>query len=275
MQRRDFVGVLGAAGLSARFGGARLAPVRPIGLQLYTVRTLMPTDFEGTLARIAQIGYTEVEFAGYFDHTPQQVREILRRHHLSAPGAHIGIEPLEGDWARAVADARTIGHKYLIVASIDDSRRRTVDDWRRIGDLFNRAGEASAREGVTLAYHNHEYEFRPVEGRLPLEVLLESTDPRWLKIEMDLYWIRKGGQDALAWFQRWPGRFPLVHVKDMTAEGRMVDVGAGAIDWAAIFAHRRQAGIQHYLVEHDMDEPGGDPIATITNSYRYLSRLDV
>jgi sugar phosphate isomerase/epimerase len=273
VDRREFVYGLGAAAASLRpsaFSLERSARISRIGVQLYTVRDRMRADFEGTLAQVAAIGFKEVEFAGYFTRTPGQVRDVLRRHHLSAPATHIGIEPLEGDWAKTLDDARVMGHRYLVVASTPSERQRTLDDWRRVGEVFNRAGEQARRAGLTLAYHNHDVEFVRLEDRLPFDVLLESTDPRYLKIEMDLFWIRKGGQDPLGYFQRWPGRFPLVHVKDMTIDGRMVDVGAGAMDWRAIFAHRRQAGIQHFFVEHD--EPA-DAMASVAASYRYLNGL--
>jgi len=272
VNRREFVATLGAVAAiqPSAFSFEPPARIQRIGLQLYTVRDLMRADLEGTLARVAAIGYKEVEFAGYFGRTPQQVRTVLSRNHLTAPAAHIGIEPLRGDWAKALADARAVGHQYLVVASTPQEDQRSLDAWRRVGELFNRAGEQALGAGITLGYHNHDFEFNRLEGQLPFDVLLESTDPRYLKIEMDLFWIRKGGQDPLAYFQRWPGRFPMVHVKDMAADGRMVDVGAGATDWREIFRHRQQAGIEHYFVEHD--EPG-DAIASVTASYRYLNAL--
>jgi sugar phosphate isomerase/epimerase len=252
------------------FSFRRSARIARIGVQLYTVRGLMQRDFEGTLARVAQIGFREVEFAGYFGRTPAQVLALLRRNRLTAPASHIDINLLSGDWAKSLEDARVIGHRYVVVAWTPQERRRTLDDWRRIAELFNRAGEQASRSGLGFAYHNHDFEFVPLENQLPFDVLLEATDPNYVKIEMDLFWIRKGGHEPLGYFQRWPGRFPMVHVKDMTADGRMVDVGAGAVDWRAIFAHRRQAGIEHYFVEHD--EPA-DPMASIAASYRYLDGL--
>ena len=282
MDRRAALQTLGGvllAGCSRQRGGPPggsaangTASLGNIGVQLYTVRELMRRDFEGTLSQVAQIGFREVEFAGYFGRTPQQVRLVLDRAGLTAPGSHIDINLLERDWQRTIADARVMGHRYLIVAWTPAERRRTLDDWRRIGELFTRAGEAAQREGVTFAYHNHDFEFAPLEGRLPFDVLLESSDPRYVKIEMDLFWIRKGGQDPLAYFERWPGRFPCVHVKDMAAGGQMVDVGAGVIDWRGLLSRRRQAGIEHYFVEHD--EPA-EPMASIRAGYEYLHRLNL
>lgn len=274
--RREFLGAVGAATLGSDRLFSRLPPAASrlgsLGVQLYTVRGLMQSDFEGTLRRVAGIGYRQVEFAGYFNHDPHAVKGILDGLRLAAPSSHIPIEMLESGWERMLEDARTMGHRYLVVAWTPAERRRTLDDWRRIGDLFTRAGRAARAAGIQFAYHNHDYEFVPLEGRLPFDVLLQASDPDLVKIEMDLFWIRKGGQDPLEYFRRWPGRFPLVHVKDMTADGHMADVGSGAIDWRAIFAHREQAGIQHYFVEHD--EPA-DPIASIRASFNYLNRLDV
>ena len=281
--RRDFVTAVGAAalhadGLHERYHSPLPTPstvgnLGPLGVQLYTLRGEMRRDFEGTLARVAQIGYREVEFAGYFNRTPSRIRAMLDANHLVAPGAHVGLETLEGDaGARTIESAQQIGHQYLLVAWTPVEWRRTLDDWRRMAERFNSVGERTRAAGIQFAYHNHDFEFRELEGRVPFEVLCEATDPHLVQIEMDLFWIVHGGGDPLAFFQRWPGRVPMVHVKDRTADGRMVDVGAGAIDWRRIFAQRRQAGIRHYFVEHD--EPP-DPWASIQASYTYLSRLSV
>ncbi len=275
--RRSFLQALGAAGFAASLPGtlgARL-PARDrlgaIGVQLYSVRDLMQQDFEGTLARVAEIGYRQVEFAGYFGRSPVEVRAILDRHGLTAPSSHLAIETLEQGWDEALEAARTIGHRYLVVAWVPQERRPTLAGWREVAGLFNRAGARAHEAGIGFAFHNHDYEFVPLEGKLPYDVLLEATDPATVRMEMDLYWITKGGGDPLAYFARYPGRFPMVHVKDMAPDQSMVDVGAGTIDWAKIFRHHRQAGIEYYFVEHD--EPK-DPFASIAASYRYLRHLD-
>jgi sugar phosphate isomerase/epimerase len=138
--------------------------------------------------------------------------------------------------------------------------------------LLNRAGEAAARAGIHFAYHNHDFEFIALDGRLPYDVLLQATAPRHVTFELDLYWITRGGQDPLAYFARWPGRFRLVHVKDSDGppDHRMADVGSGTIDWGRIFAHGKQAGIEHFFVERD-DAP--EPLASIAASYAYLHKL--
>jgi sugar phosphate isomerase/epimerase len=283
MPRREFVELLaaGAAGLSARPSAILPRPSRldRIGLQLYTVRDLLKQDFEGTLARVAEIGYLEVEFAGYFDHTPEQIRAALDRHHLNAPSAHVPFEAIEHGWDATLHTASLVGHQYLVCAWIPEERRHTVDDWHAIADQLNRAAAACRDAGLRFAYHNHSYEFVPLDGRLPYDILLEHTDPALVRLELDLFWITFGGGDPLAYFTRYPGRFPLVHVKDMTPkpapdvapERVMMDVGRGSIDWRRIFARARQAGIEHYFVEHDQP---ADPFASIRASYDYLHALE-
>ena len=277
--RRDFIETLGAAAL-----GHALQPRAPtpepraplhrltrIGLQLYTVRRAMQADVEATLARVAATGYTEVEFAGYFGKSPGEVGAILDRHGLAAPAAHVSMAA--DQWRAALDAARVIGHRYLVVAWIPAEQRQTLDAYKRMAQDFNRLAAEARAAGLQFAYHNHDFEFAPLEGRLPFDVLLAETDPTLVQLEMDLYWITKGGQDPLAYFARYPGRFPMVHVKDSAGapEHRMVDVGAGTIDFRKIFARRKQAGIRHFFVEHD--EPA-DAFASIRASYEYLKRLE-
>ena len=279
MDRRTFVAAAGAAiaGLTVPEARAPIPDPRRrldrIGLQLYTVRGLMAKDFEGTLAKVAQIGYREVEFAGYFDHPPKDVRAMLDRLGLVSPAAHVAYENIAAGWDQVLDAAHAIGHSYIVVAWIPEQERKDLDGWKRVAEKFTRAGEACRRAGLQFAFHNHSYEFSPVAGQLPYDVLLAAADPQLVKLEMDLFWITNGDQDPLAYFHKYPGRFPLVHVKDMAPgpDRKMVDVGKGKIDWKRIFAQSQLAGIEHSFVEHD--EPP-DPIASIQASYDYLQRLE-
>lgn len=275
--RRAFLAALAAFSGAWSVGDlVALAATRStrVGVQLYTVRVLLEKDFEGTLARLAAIGFREVEFVDYHGRAPHAVRAALKTAGLDAPSAHVPIEAVRADWPRVLEAAHAIGHEYLVVAWLPEQERRTLDGYRAAADLFNHAGEQARAAGIRFAYHNHAFEFAPVEGRIPYDALLERCDPRHVAFEMDLYWITKGGRDPLAYFSHWPGRFPMVHVKDSAGppEHRMVDVGAGTIPWSTIFARRKQAGIQHYFVEHD--EPK-DPLASVRTSYEYLQRLDL
>jgi len=278
--RRNFLATLGVAafGLASRdalANGVLLAPKRKlkkVGLQLYTVRDLMKADLPGTLRKVAQIGYKEVEFAGYFGRSPAQIRALLKQNGLTSPSSHIGLDILEKDPVKAFADAKAIGHQWATVPYIPEERRKTVDDWNRIIDLLNRLGPQAKAAGLRLAYHNHDFEIRPVNGVRPLDMMLDRTDPSLVDFEMDLYWVVFGGGDPIDFFNRHPKRFAMVHVKDSAGppDNKMVDVGKGTIDFPRIFAQSDKAGIKHYFVEHDQP---ADPIATIRNSYQYLHAL--
>ena len=177
---------------------------------------------------------------------------------------------LTDNWQKTIDDAKVMGHEYLIVAYLNDDQRKSLDDYRRHVDLFNSAGETARKSGVKLGYHNHDFEFKPMEGQIPYDLLLSRTDPNLVKLEMDLFWITKAGQSPLTYFSRVPGRIELVHVKDMDASQNMVDVGKGTINWAQIFAERDKAGIRHFFVEHDNPAV---PLDSAKTSYTYLSTL--
>jgi sugar phosphate isomerase/epimerase len=286
MDRRLFLGTMTAATLlSRRFAWAATHRIEKVGVQLYTVRSEMPKDFEGTLAKVSAIGYKEVEFAGYFDHSPKDVRAILDRHGLTAPSTHTGYNTLGDRFAEVIETAKIIGHEYIVNPAIDDSMRKTTDGWKRAAETFNRAGEASQKAGIQFAYHNHWWEFQPIDGKLPYDIVLENTDPKLVKMEMDLGWITVGGQDPLKYFDLYPGRFPLVHLKDwkkippvplpgssfnLDQSPEMTSVGSGSVNWKRIFAQSDKAGIKHYFVEHDQPK---DPFESIRTSYEYLSQL--
>ncbi len=287
LDRRTFIGTLGAALLAARRAGA--ASIKRFGAQLYTVRDAMAKDFDGTLAKVAAAGYDEVEFAGYFNHTPRQVRDALKRHKLNAPSAHIPYDSLTGDkWTAVIDAAHTVGHAYLVNAWVDEPIRNQPDSWKRIAETYNRAAEISKKAGVQFVYHNHNFEFAPrpdLGGKLPFDYLLEACDPALVKMELDLCWITAAGKDPVEYFNRYPGRFPMVHLKGLrkmppvTGEAVAInlilpdiaDVGHDdVIDWKRIFAGSKPAGIKHYFAEHDNPK---DPIASLKASHDYLVGL--
>src|SRR5262249_40709773 len=188
----------------ARRRGAVSHGLGKIGVQLFTVRNELKRDFEGTLARIAAIGYREVEFVELFGHTPDAVRAMLDRHGLTAPSSHVPYDALDADLAQVLEAAKILGHRYIVCAWIGPELRRRPDIWQRAAERFNRAGEGSRKLGIQFTYHNHDFEFVPVEGRLPYDILLAESDPQLVKLELDLYWITKGGQDPLKYFERYP-----------------------------------------------------------------------
>lgn len=278
IDRRSFIKAAAAVPflLQVQPSGRRISP---IGVQLYTIRKEVEKDFEGALARVAAVGYREVEFAGYFDRSPREVRALLEKHGLAGVSAHVGYGSLGEKWPAVIDAALAIGHKFLIVPSIDGASRKEPDSWQRIAERFNRAGEACKAAGIQFAYHNHEFEFEPTEtGKLPYEILLESTDPKLVSMQMDLCWTIAAGQDPVAYFRRYPGRFSSVHVKDLkklpapkaAERPQQADVGHGVIDWGTLLAQSWSAGVRHYFVEHD-NPP--EPFDSIDRSFRYLNAL--
>lgn len=241
-----------------------------IGVQLYTVRRAMQDSVERTLEQVARIGYKEVEFAGYFGRSAKDIRTLLDANGLTAPSAHSAdLNSIRNRFAQVLDDAATVGHRYVICASLPRSEQ-TEDGYKRIAAEFNRAGEQAAKSEIMVGFHNHDGEFAPSGSTTGYDILLAECDPKLVTMQMDLFWTVKAGKDPLAYFAKHPGRFSSVHVKDMAAGGTMVDVGAGQLPFARYFAQSKQAGIRHYFVEHDSP---ADPMASIAASYRYLSAL--
>ncbi len=279
--RRNFLATvglaaLGVAGRNAIASETVLArkKIKRVGLQLYTVRDMMKADLPGTIAKVASIGYKEVEFAGYFGRTPAQIRDLLKRNHLDSPSTHLDFDLLaEGTWQKSLDTVKKIGHKWATIAWIPDEKRKTLDDWKRHAATFNRAAAQAKAAGLRFAYHNHDFELRPVSGTRPLDILLTETDPSLVDFEMDIYWVVFGGGNPIDFLNRYPKRFKLLHVKDSAGppDNKQVDVGKGKIDFPTIFRRAEKADVDHYFVEQDNPK---DPIATIRNSYNYLHSLN-
>jgi sugar phosphate isomerase/epimerase len=263
------VGLAGRPLLGAPPG--RATALSRFGIQLYTLRRPMGLDFEGVLLQVGELGYREVEFAGYYGRPPEAVRRVLKRAGLEAPAAHVGFDALGDDWPRTLAVAAEIGHGWVVVPWIPADARAGSDGYRRVAERFNRAGDEARRAGLRFAYHNHDFEFETTpEGDLPFDLLLEATDPELVEFEMDVFWTVRGGSDPLEYFRAFPGRFPLAHLKDMDGSGTMVDVGSGNIDFGAILRAADEAGLRHAFVEHDNPE---DPLATARRSLEHLRSL--
>jgi len=259
-----------------------------IGLQLYTVRNAMEKDPKGSLARVAQIGYTSVEGATYtgsekfYGMSPKEFAQVLKQNGLVMPSSHyrLGEEKMNGkaqagtmlnDWGKAVDDAAEVGLKYMVCAYLSDAERGDLDQYKKVADELNVAGERCKKAGIQLCYHNHNFEFVKQGDQYPYDILM-SADKDLVKMEMDIYWVKKAGQDPIALFKKYPGRFPLWHVKDMdnTPEHSFSEVGNGIIDFKEIFEHKNVAGMKYFFVEQD--RTSGDPFVSITQSFNYIKK---
>ncbi len=259
-----------------------------IGLQLYTVRDAMDKDPGGTLAKVAQIGYTSVEGATYtgtekfYGMSPAEFKKVLKKNSLVMLSSHYRLgavkdkgEIVKGtmlhEWDKAVDDAAEVGLKYMVCAWLDEKERGTLDHYKYVADQLNIAGERCKKSGIQLCYHNHNFEFEKQGDKYPYDILLGS-DKNLVKMEVDLYWIKKAGQDAVKLFHEHPGRFPLWHVKDMdnTPEQNFTEVGSGIINFKEIFKYKDLAGMKYFFVEED--KCPGSPFDSITKSINYIKK---
>ena len=302
MKRKKFIQTSGAAllgGLFLRNNALASLAYQPkdlvVGLQLFTFFNVIDDDVQGTLKKIAGVGYKEIESAfskkgGYYGMKPKEFAALLKdmgmswkSHHVSgapfkmppgakmptgADGKPIVIPPMRNlrDNMQALVDeAADGGVEYLVCASTPFN---TLDDIKASIDTLNKTDEACKKAGLVFAYHNHDAEFRAVEGQIPYEMFLSQTK---MQMELDLAWATKGGKDPIELFKQHPGRFPLWHVKDLDAKRETVlPVGEGTIDYKRIFDASASSGMKHFFVEHDMPT---DPLASITTSYKYLSKM--
>ena len=254
-----------------------------IGLQLYTVRDAMAKDVPGTLAKVAQIGYNSVE-AGYGDGKyygvgPKDFADLLKQNGLIMPSAHYQLGEnatakgtILNGWDKAVEDAASIGQKYMVCAWLSPAERGSLDHYKKLAEDFNKAGETCKKAGIQFCYHNHDFEFIKENGQYPYEILLDNTDKNLVKMEIDLYWLTKAGQDPIALIDRHPGRFPLWHAKDMdkTEKKMFTEVGNGVIDFKKIFTKANTAGLKYFFVEQDICP--GSPFDSITQSITYIKK---
>jgi sugar phosphate isomerase/epimerase len=271
---QSVIGAVALTALNRIEGEAATKKLDSIGVQLYTVRDEMAKDFEGSLEKVAAVGYKKVEFAGYYDKSPKDVRAALDRYGLAAPSVHTPLADIQTKLDQAIETAKAVGHQFLICPYLQDKDRQTLDDYKRHAETFNRAGEACRKAGIQFGYHNHAFEFEAKDGKRPYDLLLEQTDKNLVKMELDIYWISKAGQDPIAYLGKHKDRFALFHVKDMDkAPNRgITEVGRGVIDFKSVFAKAPKGAIKHYFVEQDTCP--GSPFDSIKVSFDYLKQLE-
>jgi sugar phosphate isomerase/epimerase len=245
----------------------------PLGLQLYSVRDLLPKDYEGTLKQLGAIGYREVEAAGFFDHTPSQVKQAMDHAGLQCVSAHYPMTQLNPKLDEIIQFCKDLGLNYIVCAAPmlkDPSRVKdpgsraareamTLDDWRWNAEQFNRIGERVHAAGMKFAYHNHTPEFRSENGVMFYDELLRLTDPSKVAMELDCGWAIVAGQNPVDLLTRYPTRISMLHVKDfkitaLTSPSNAppsTELGRGTIDYHPIFAAAKKAHIEHAFVEQE------------------------
>ena len=226
----------------------------PVAVQLYTLRDLMKKDFRGTIEKVAQIGYDAVEFAGYGGLSAQEVKKLLDDLGLLCAGTHEGFGGLEKNTEERIEFNLAIGNKYIVCPSMPGPwRKKGVDGIKAFGEKMNEIGAKIKKAGMQLAYHNHSFEFGQADGKTIMEYLLQSTDPDLVKLEVDVYWVKRGDVDPATFLKEHPERVRMLHMKDMAddKEHSFAPVGTGILDMKGIVAAARQIGVVWFIVEQD------------------------
>jgi len=244
-----------------------------IGLQLWTLRDSIAKDTLDTLIHVSQIGYNSIEPYGFdgkfYGYPAKEFRKVVEDLGMKLTSTHSGITLGNAPaYAEAAAEA---GLEYLILPSFMGRPDKTGDDFRRMAEEMNGIGEITNEYGIRFGYHNHDFEFVDSQEGLLYDILLDETDPDFVGFQLDLFWMIKGGQDPLKYFERFPGRFETWHVKDMDDEGSSTIIGKGSIDYEKIFSQAELSGMKRFFVEQEQYK--GLPIEDVEESYKYIEKV--
>jgi sugar phosphate isomerase/epimerase len=280
MKRRQFV----KSSAMAVAGAFLLKSCSPdwksgVGLQLYTLRDTIVKDPKGVLQKVADYGYKKLETFAYRDGSIygmsfSEFGTFVKGLGMQVTSGHYGLDIATGaGWEKAVTDARSIGQNYLVVPYLQDTERKSIDDYKRICENLNKAGEVCNANGARFGYHNHAFEFETLDGQIPFDVMLAELDPKLVGMEMDIYWVVNAGKDPIQYIDQYPGRFEQWHVKDMDKNDRQrnADIGSGTIDWKAIFEKAGKSGLEHFYIEQESYP--GEPIESVGTGIKYLRTI--
>ncbi|MEG8017236.1 sugar phosphate isomerase/epimerase family protein [Sphingomonas sp. LR55] len=273
LSRRNLLAGSGAVAALAFVPTASAAQLKAIGLQLYTIRDIFSKDPVGTLGQVAKIGYREVEFGGggYDGMDHAMLRRTMDKLGLTAPSVHIGYDALLKQFDQSVTMAKTLGATTVVLPYMTDEHRNEAG-WAAALPNFNKFATELKKAGLGFAYHNHDFEFTTKPGGVSLyERLLKETDPGLVKLELDLYWALHAGENLTTLIERLSTRIYAYHVKDMRPDRSMAAVGAGTVDFGALFKLKGSAGVRHFYVEND--QAPAPYLPDITTSFRTLRAL--
>lgn len=250
-------------------------PQGKISLALYTVRDEIAKDYIGTLKKVAEIGYPGVQISGGGNLSALELKTVLTDLGLQPTGAHIPLNALETELESVLSFHQTIGNNYIICPWLPEERRKTVDDWKKLAEVFNQIGAKCKAHGFIFGYHNHSFEFVKYDGKYAYDILLETCDPNLVNAEIDVYWVQHGGENPAAYIRKYSGRCPLMHLKDMANDQKrsFAEVGSGILDWDDILAACKQANTRWYIVEQDTCHR---PVfESIKMSYEFLKKKGI
>jgi sugar phosphate isomerase/epimerase len=317
INRRKFIGNSVTLATSAcLFPAALFTPpvlLDKVGVQFFSLPKMLEKDLAGTLAMLAKLGYKEAEIygpypfsneagkkswaavtpslgfsgSGFFGHTDIEFKKMLQDNGLAVPSIHTDLATLDMNMPQLAEAAQVLGSSYVVLPSIPADKRKTLDDYKKMAELFNKIGAEAKKSGIKFAYHNHGYGLSELEGQIPLELIFANTDPALVFFEMDLYWTTAGGADPITLLKKHTGRYNLMHVKDMSKKVRfsgdggdpkqwielwpyMTTAGKGVLDLKSIISTAKENGVKHFIVEQDLVD---NPEMALKNSYDYLASL--
>jgi len=317
MNRRKFIQSSVVLTSSAMLAGQDVlaAPLlKNIGIQLFSLPKILEKDFATGIAMLSQMGYKEIEMygpfpfsaqaaidrwaaitpnlgfsgSGYFGKSAKEVLTIIKESHIKVPSIHTDLETLRHKMGQLAEAAQVLGFTYVTLPAIPEEERKTLDDYKKIIDDFNHIGESAKKEGIRFAYHNHGYGMVEMQGQVPLNLIIEKTDPELVHLEMDLYWTVAGGGDPVAYLKKYPNRYKMMHVKNMKKHIRfsgdggdpkqwielfpfMTTADDGVLDLKSILEQAKKSGVKHFFVEQDMAK---NPEVELKKSIDYLKKLN-
>lgn len=287
---------------------------KKLGVQLFTIPQMVDKDLKGTLKLLSEIGYQEVEFFGpypfsapetiegwkplaaqlgfkrnaFYGYEPAEVKTMLSDFKLKTPSMHLDLITFRKNLKATLDAVAPFGVKYLALPALSDiNERKTLDHYKRLAEEFNTFGQQMSAYGMAFVYHNHGFEHAPMNGVVPMDFLLQNTDPKNVKFELDIFWMSAAGADPVDFLNRYPGRFKLMHIKDaaekvrfagdggtpdqwMAVFPKMADPGTGVFDIPKILAAGQKAGVEHFFLERDLTPT---PESTLKNSFVNLSKM--
>lgn len=280
LSRRDFFRRLAFAGTglaATQTGVMALAPAAkypiPMGIQLWSLRDVLKDNIPNVLQQVAQMGFTSVEpygfDGGFYGYTHTDFKELCAGFGLDILSTHTGITVENAE--KYAQSAAQIGMKYLVLPSLMGRPGKTIDDFKNLASELNRMGEICQQSGIKLAYHNHDFEFKIIDNQTPYDILLQETQPNLVHFQMDIYWVVKGGKKPADYFENYPGRFALWHIKDLSNEGESCIVGNGKINYKKLLKDADTAGLQYAVYEQEQYSEG-EPLQCARESAKYLNR---
>ena len=278
MKRRNFIQKVGLTGVSYALASTGLpsfamppATIPNFTLLLGTVEKLMKTDPQGTLKKIAAIGFKGLEYPDTFDLPTTELKQLIAANHLYSMGGGYSMAELIKNFDKITEEYNQMGKKYVLCywPWLDNGKNKTIENWKETCGRFNTVGKRFKEAGLRLGYHNHDIEFIPTENQIPYDIVLQFTNPEYVTIQMDIWWIYTGGQDPISFIEKYPGRFEMCHIK--TKEVLYNDPSVEKLDYKKILRYSKKAGFKEFILENEKGI--ADPIDFIEKSYRYMQTL--